>query len=109
MLMTVTNTSGHVLNDFDTYYGYSPTPLVNAVGGQRRDPLPYPFDWVILAIGGNKQLPIRPRDFTHKAVPWLPLRPGEEWNQMIQAGKVTYLLGAEAAFGDIDEAFFNAV
>jgi hypothetical protein len=112
MLMTVTNTSGHILNDFDTYYGYSPTPLVNAVGGQRRDPLPYPFDWVVLQAAGplvSKQLPIRPRDFTHKAVPWLPLRPGEEWNQMIQAGKVTYLLGAEAAFGDIDEAFFNAV
>lgn len=110
MLMTVTNTSGHVLNDFDTYYGYSPTPLVNAVGGQRKDPLPYPFGHVVLGIGASSlALPVRPRDWTHKRVPWLTLDPGEEWNQVVQAGKVTYILAAETPIRDVDEAFFTAV
>jgi hypothetical protein len=112
MLLTVNNVSGHVLNDFDSYYGFQPTPLVNAVGGQRKDPLPYPYSHVILAAAGpgaTKILPVHPRDFHRKAVPSLPMMPGEEWNQMVQAGKVTYSVASEATFSDLDEAFISAV
>ena len=110
MMLTVTNTSGVVLNDFDTYYGYAPTPLVNAVGGQRRNPLPYPISHVVLAVGAHTHQPVHPRDFNHKAVPSMSMLPSEEFNQLVGAGKITYSIAAETnlAAADIDEAFIAA-
>ena len=110
MMLTVTNTSGVVLNDFDTYYGYAPTPLVNAVGGQRRNPLPYPVGHVVLGIGAHLDLPVHPRDFNHKAVPSMSMLPGEEFNMLVAAGKITYSVAAETDHdkSDMEEAFIAA-
>ena len=112
MLMTVTNVSSTFsLNDFDVYQGYAGGPTVNAVGGARKYPLPFPFSHVVIAASGNKQLPVHPQDFrTGGSVPlWATLTPNQEWNQMIQAGLVTVAIAAETGRRDLEELFITAV
>jgi hypothetical protein len=116
MLMTVTNPSAVLtLNDFDVYQGYTGGPTVNAIGGSRKYPLPYPFSHVILTPSGgslpSKQLAVHPRDWTKGGpVPfWTTLEPAEEWNQVVQSGLVTVTFAAETGRRDVEELFTAAV
>jgi hypothetical protein len=114
MLVTVTNTSGGDLNALDEIdLGSSGTSGGTATGGARKDPLPYPFGHIgTLGDTLTSVLPMRERDFTHKAVPWLPMEPAQEWQTLIQAGKVTFAIAAEsilAATQDAEEDYIGTV
>ena len=108
MLVTVTNTSGFDMNDLDTYTSGSGTATVVAKGGQRKNPLPYPFGHIgKLANAGTKQLPMHPRDWRYKSVPWISMEPGEEWNNLVTAGKVTLTFASQATRNDQEELFLG--
>lgn len=110
MLVTVTNTSGRTINKLDTLTGGVGVSALLAVGGAKKDPLPYPFGHIgELLAAGTKQLPMHPADWRYKSVPWLPMEPATEWNQLIQGGIVTLATAAEAARRDAEELFMNAV
>lgn len=113
MLVTITNTSGGTLNDLDSINLGPGVSGGTATGGARLDPLPYPFAHIgALADTNSKQLPMRERDFEHKAVPWLPMTPAQEWQTLIQAGKVTFAIAGEtilAATQDAEEDYIGTV
>lgn len=128
MLATVTNTTNtldlpsRTINQYDTYttLGVGPSVTV-ATGGAKKDGLPHPFGWVGvsqyqasgtntgLVAGGTKQLPMHPRDWRFKRVPWLPMEAGEEWQQMIQKGTVSLSFASETGRTDSEELFLTAV
>lgn len=114
MLLTVTNLSASLtLNDFDVYQGYvsASMPTVNATGGARKYPLPYPFGHVVLAPSANKQLPVHAMDMLKGGpVPmWATFNPGTEWNQLVQAGVVSMTYGAEATATDVNDLVIHTV
>lgn len=106
-LMTVTNQKAYSLNALDVYQGDLTSPTVNATGGGRKHPLPYPFEHIVLGPNGGgsdaKQLPVCPRDFRkapqHEHV---TLQHGEEWNQLVQDGTVTVALAAQIDIRDVE-------
>lgn len=105
MLVTITNTSGRILNAADVHDGGS-----GAVGGERKDPLPYPFGHIgSLAIAGTRQLSMRGKDWRYKSVPWLAMEPSEEWNILVQRGDVTMAFAAEATVRDQEELSKNTL
>lgn len=105
MIITVTNTSGVTLNDLDALTGGSGPSALNAVGGARKFPLPYPFGHIgALAAAGTKILAVKPRDFRKRNAAET-LEPGEEWNQLVQAGRVTFAVAAESTNRDIEEKY----
>lgn len=112
MLVTITNTSGAAINGLDTFTsgGVGPAAIV-ATGGQRRKPLPFPFGHVgELAAAAAVQLPMHPRDFRFKSVMNADgFDAGEEWQQLIQNGTVTFAQAAETGRRDAEELFMNAV
>jgi hypothetical protein len=110
--MEVTNPSAtRTLNDFDVYQGYTGGPPVNAVGGSRKYPLPYPFGHVVMAPLDVVELPVHPRDFAKGgAVPlWATMSPADEWNQVVQQGLVTIAFAAEVGRRDVEELFTASV
>jgi hypothetical protein len=108
-LVTVENQQATQMNYLATEEHGSGTAQTIATGGARVDPLPFPFDWVVLGVNGSatdaKQLPMHPDDWDHKQVPWLPHRPGELWNMLVQAGKVTLAFAAQTGVRDSKELF----
>jgi hypothetical protein len=92
-----------------------------ATGGQREDPLPYPFNEPAnlpdangtLEFGSSVELPMHPRDFHHSksqsAMDGDGLEPGEEWNILVNRGDVTFGIGAQADVRDNEELFVAAV
>jgi hypothetical protein len=110
MLVTVTNTSGRALNGLDTITGGTGPASLLAVGGARKDPLPYPFGHIgELAIAAAKVLPMHTRDWRYKSVPWLPQEPSIEWQQLVQAGVVTLGVATETDAVDEEDIFVDAV
>jgi len=117
MLTTITNTTNTVglpsrtINDLDHYTTLGSGPSVtDATGGARKDALPYPFGHIgALAAGATKQLPMHPRDWRYKSVPWLPFESGEEWQTLVQRGVVSMAFAAETGRRDQEELFINAV
>lgn len=110
MLVTVTNTSGGDLNKLDEITGGVGTSALLAVGGSRKDPLPYPFGHIgTLANNGSRQLPMHARDWRYKSVPWLPQEPSIEWQTMVQAGKVTLGVVTETNETNEEDIFIDAV
>lgn len=104
MLVTVTNTSGVVLNDLAVHEGGS-----GATGGARALPLPYPFGHIgAFAIAATKQLPMHSADWL-KQEPNASASPREDWNQLVQSGKVTLAVAAQADAQDSQDAFVNLV
>jgi hypothetical protein len=103
--LTVTNQQATSMNKLDELTGGSGVAALLATGGARLDPLPHPFQHVELDENGGaadaSTQTVHPRDMRHKAVPWLTHEPGEEWNMLVQAGKVT--LSTAAADGDVEE------
>lgn len=110
MIVTVTNTSGGDLNKLDEITGGTGTASLLAVGGARKDPLPYPFGHIgTLADSAAKVLPMHNRDWRYKSVPWLPQEPSIEWQQLVQAGKVTIGVAAETNAVDEEDLFVAAL
>lgn len=101
-IMSVTNTSGGVMNALASG-GYGSSP--DAVGGVIANPLPYPFNKsASLANGATRALPMHQTDLHTKPTPAFPMEPVAEWNQLVQAGKVTVSFAKEATSTDVDEA-----
>lgn len=81
----------------------------------RTYPLPYPFDLVgtLDANGGANdavQLPMHPRDWRYsrsQMARGLPV--SEKWNQLVQAGVVTFTIAAQADRRDVEELYVTAV
>lgn len=110
MLMTVENTSGHDINAPETITGGTGPCALYAVGGNKTYPLPYPFGHIgTLANGATKQLPMHTRDWRYKSVPWLPMEPSREWQQLVQAGIVDLTVGAETGDRDEENLFIHAI
>lgn len=113
MLTTVTNTSGATINGLDsltTDIGQGGPAVLTATGGARRTPLPYPFGHIgALANGGTKQLPMHPRDWRHKDVPYMPHEAGQEWQQLVQRGIVTLSYAAQTGRRDEEELFTASI
>ena len=110
MLVTVKNVSGVTMNDLEAITGGTGPSAVNAVGGNRLRPLPYPFGHIgALTDTSTKQLPMHPADWTFKIVPSIPMQPREEWNNLVQAGKVTLTVVAQNGRRDQFELFMNVV
>lgn len=117
MLMQVTNLKAVQLNYLDYYFGYPGVPPVtNAVGGNRVNPVPFPFDWYIFPANGvtgyNPTFSVHPSDWGMSHPNFGPLRNGEMWNQLVQAGTVSIAFSAEttvSGVGDQTERFFAAV
>lgn len=109
MIVTITNTSGVTLNDLDSIsHGSGPSALL-ATGGQRKYPLPYPFGHIgALANSGTKVLAMKPRDFAKRNAAET-FDAGEEWNILVQSGKVTFAIAAESPNRDVEEEFVAAV
>ena len=100
MLMSVTNLLSTDINGLDVYLsGVQGTPSsMAAMGGARKDPLPFPFNRNgVIASGATKTLPVHTANFARQNTMFEPLAPAEEWQQMIQQGKVSVLLTQEAA------------
>lgn len=118
MMVTITNVTGttfptgFTLNALDALTGGSGPSGLNATGGARTYPLPFPFAHIgSLAAAATKLLVMKPRDF-HKggSVPYsATMEPGEEWQQMIQSGLVTLTTAAEATSQDPEETFIAVV
>lgn len=114
-IQNVTNTVGvpsRTINAPDTYTTLgSGVAALTATGGQRKDPLPYPFAMIgSLAAAATKQLPMHPRDWRHRDVfVGSPFEAGEEWQQLVQAGTVTMAFAAQTARRDAEELFVTAV
>jgi len=112
MIATVTNTSGVTLNALDTFstdIGQGGPAVLTASGGARKYPLPYPFGHIgPLAPSGTKALPMHREDFSHKAVPYQPHDPRDEWITLIQRGRVTLAFAAQTAVRDPEELFLAA-
>lgn len=110
MLCTITNLSASLtLNALDTYTaGSGPSGLI-ATGGARKLPLPYPFDWVVLAPSGTKQTALHPRDWRYKNVPSQSQDAGELWQYLVQNGTVSMTFAAETGRRDAEELFITAV
>jgi hypothetical protein len=110
MLMTITNTSGRTINTPDQITGGVGPAALLAEGGNVTDPLPYPFGHIgPLADSATKQLPMHNRDWRYKGVPWQPMEPSKEWQQLVQAGVVTMTVATETANRDEEEIYIDAV
>lgn len=99
--VTVTNLQASAMNALAEDEGGS-----GAVGGARVDPLPYPFSHVELEASGGADaatLSVHPRDWRYKGnmAGHGTLEAGEEWNMLVQAGKVS--LSFSQADGDVEE------
>lgn len=110
MLVTVTNVTSRTINKLEELTGGTGPAALLAVGGNRLDPLPYPFGHIgSLAASGTKQLPMHARDWRYKSVPWLPQEPSIEWQQLVQAGVVTLTLAAETDNRSQEDLFVAAL
>lgn len=105
MLVTITNTSGRVINKLDSYNG--------ATGGVRLDALPYPFGQVTdLAIAGTKQLPMHPADLSHKGNPNEPFEAWSDFQTATKRGIISVVIADQTLmtpYGAFDELFFIQV
>lgn len=110
MIATVTNVSGHAINYPDVVSAGSGPSGIYATGGNTRYPLPYPFAHIgSLANGVGKALPMHSRDWRYRVVPAIPQEPSKEWQQLVQAGVVTFAAATETADRDEEGEFFHAI
>jgi hypothetical protein len=116
MLVTIQNLTAaaiQVLDAIDNRYTGGPADLY-ATGGNVVEPLPFPFEQVgelaaFGAVGDSVQRAMHPSDFRRQHNLHKPLEPREEWNQVIQAGTVSFAIAAEVGRRDTEELFTNSV
>jgi hypothetical protein len=82
----------------------------------REYPLPYPFGPFVGTLDANggasdsAQLPMNPRDWRYSRSQMKRGMPvSEAWNQLVQAGVVTFAIAAQANVRDVEELFMDAV
>lgn len=117
MLITVTNLTDHPINyadsiDTASYLPGNPAGLV-AIGGNIRYPLPYPFSGAgeLEASGGADaiQRAMHVADLRRAHNMHSAFAPGEEWQQLVQAGIVSLAAAAETGRTDIEEELFGTI
>lgn len=105
MLVTVTNTSGITLNTLALAEDGVST------GGSRANPLPYPFAQATdLADTLTSVLPMHTADWREGRTQMgrgLPVR--DQWNQLVQAGTVTFAAAAQADAQDVEDVQFGTI
>lgn len=108
--MTVTNLQATPMNAFETYSGGGlGTTALTFAGGNRRDPLPHPFQHIVLGAAGSstdeETLIVHQRDFRSYHIGFYSSchshEPGEEWNMLVQAGKIT--VSQTLSDGDVED------
>lgn len=115
MKMTVTNitnTAGHPLfpgvtiNTPDTGgSGVSP----DAVGGNKKYPLPYPCSHVGPIIAGASVVQVvHVEDMRRMSVPWLPLEPSREWQMLVQQGIVSVTFSELSTGKNVEDSLIPA-
>jgi hypothetical protein len=97
---------GVIINTPDTGgTGVSP----DAVGGNKRYPLPYPFAHVgPVAAGATVVQVIHVEDMRRMSVPWLPLEPSREWQMLVQQGIVTVTFSELSTGKNVEDAIIPA-
>jgi len=84
MILTLTNNTTKTFNKVQVHDGGS-----LATGGQRENPLPYPFNWVAPLVPlGTAAFPIHEADFRHKDVPWQTFEARDMWNTVLAANSI---------------------
>lgn len=109
MLVTVTNTSGITLNTLALAEDGV------ATGGSRENPLPYPFGHIGELLDTiAKVLPMHTADLregaggaTAQMGRGLPAR--DRWNQLVQAGTVTFAAAAQTDATDVEDVSFGTI
>lgn len=118
MLVTIQNITattfgtGFTINVLDALTGGSGPSGLNATGGAKLYPLPYPFGHIgSLASTATKQLVMHARDLSKGGcVSYAEsMSPGEQFNQMIQQGLISFAIAAETTNRDPEEEFIAAV
>jgi hypothetical protein len=110
VLVTIKNLTANPINALDAITGGSGVSALYATGGARKVPLPYPFGHIgALAAGASYTLPMHPADWRKPFIPWQPLEPRTEWQQLIQNGIVSFTVAAQPARRDAEELFINKV
>ncbi len=111
--MQITNTSGGKLNDVQKLTTMPSSVVdsiagITATGGSRNNPLPFPFEHVaeMAAAAVSAALPIHAGDLLRSKTPYSPLPVRIQWQQMIQAKKVTVAF-AGAAQADVSDSLMG--
>jgi hypothetical protein len=81
----------------------------DALGGNKKYPLPYPFAHVgPIAPGATVTMVVHTEDMRHKSVPWLPLEPSREWQMLVQQGIVTVTFSELSTGKNVEDALIPA-
>ena len=114
MLITITNLTSRTINKLETidtasYLPGNPAGLV-ASGGNRTDPLPYPFNEVgELAAGASIQRAAHVSDMRKKNNIHGALSPAEMLQQMVNAGIISLVAASETGRTDVEEELFGTI
>ena len=109
MVVTVTNTSGGVINDAAVAEDGVSLPGGNhpEEASHRNNPLPFPFAHIgSLADTITSVFGMRPSDWDRQTRTEA-LAPSVKWSMLVQAGTVTMANAAEASLIDPSETFFT--
>jgi len=113
MLVTVTNTSGRIINRLAPDSANWPTGFVVAYGGDRLDALPFPFAHIgEMAIAASKVLPMHPKDLAHKTSFAQPFAAEDDFQAAIKRGMISASIADQALmtpYGAFDERFMIEV
>jgi hypothetical protein len=110
MLMSVVNNSSTLtLNALDVLSGGTGPSALFATGGNRTNPLPYPFNMVTIGPSATLVLPAHHRDMDRQKPSFNTHSPSEAWNQMIQAGTVTVTYATESTYRDTDDTMIHGI
>lgn len=111
ILVTVENLTANILNDLDTIdSGATLGPArVQAVGGARKRPIPYPFGHIVLQANGDpadaKTLPVYARDFRYMQPAYGSKLPGEDWDLLVHAGTLSFTVAATTSMDNQEDLF----
>jgi len=110
MIVTLTNTSGGDLNKLQAETGGVGVAALNAIGGAKDNPLPYPFGHIgTLADAATSVLAVHPADWRYKTSPSRAMFTHTEWNALIMKEYVTLATAAETDFTEAEEEFIAAI
>ncbi len=101
MLVEVTNNDTEItLNAVDTYtagtVATTGVATLTATGGNRTNPLPYPFSHAVILPTESLELPMNVRDWRYIPITGLGQEPGEKWNALVQSGLVSLSFSSQS-------------
>lgn len=113
MLVTVTNTSGRIINKLAPDSANWPTGFPAAFGGARTDALPFPFAHIgEMAIAAVKILPMHPKDLAYKTSFAEPFASEDDFQAAIKRGMISAAIADQtlmSPYGAFDERFMIEV